>query len=132
MFLYEMLLAIVLALIIVGVLTPSGRYRSDGGLPLLLFFFPLLFLLIWASGAWLTPIGAPVAGVYWASFLIPALFLLLLLFALSHPSRPPEREGDVMPSNAEEEAAAGTAIAFSVFFWALLLGAVVALILRYV
>lgn len=131
MFIYEMLLAILLALVVFAVLAPSRRYRSDTGAPILLFFLPLLFLLIWASGSWLTPVGPPVAGVYWLSFLIPALFLLLLLFALSTPSAPPRREGEVAPANAEEEAAAGTAIAFGIFFWLLLVGAIVALILRY-
>lgn len=131
MFFYEMLLAIALALIVFAILAPSGRYRGEG-IPLLLFFVPLLILLIWAGGAWLTPVGPPVAGVYWVGFLLPALFLLLLLFALSTPSAPPRREGEVMPGNAEEEAAAGTAVAFSIFFWILLVAAIVAIVVAYV
>ena len=132
MFLFEMLLAIALALIVFAILAPSGRYRGEAGASLLLFFLPLLVLLIWAGGAWLTPVGPPVAGVYWVGFLLPALFLLLLLFALSSSSAPPKREGEVVPGNAEEEALAGTAVAFSIFFWILLVAAVVAVIAAYV
>lgn len=128
MFLYEMILAIVLALIVIAILTPARRYRAEAGTPLLVFFFLLLFLLIWAGGAWLTPVGPPMMGVYWASFLIAAFFLLLLLFALaSPPTTPPSQR----PGAPEDEAVAGTAIAFSIFFWALLIGAIVALVVRY-
>lgn len=131
MFFYEMLLALLLALIVVAVVTPSRRYRGQPGKSLLLFFFPLLFLLIWMTGAWLVPIGAPVAGVYWASFVAAALFLGLLLFALSTQSAPPRRKGDVEPANAEKEAAAGTAVVFGIFFWALVIAAILALFARY-
>lgn len=131
MFFYDMLLAIALALLVITLLTPSRRYRGANDMPGWVFLFPLLFLLIWASGAWLTPIGAPVAGVYWLSFVIPAVFLALLLFALAHPSGPPAEGEDVTPTNAAEEAAAGTALAFSVFFWAILIAALVAVIVRY-
>lgn len=133
MFFYDMLLAIALALLVITLLVPSRRYHGANGAPGWVFLFPLLFLLIWASGAWLTPVGMPVAGVYWLSFVIPAIFLALLLFALAHPSRPAKgNDKDVLPGNAAEEAAAGTALAFSIFFWALLIAALVAVIVRYV
>lgn len=131
MIIYEMLLAAVLAVILVGILVPSGRYRGDDRVSPAVFFFPLLLLLIWTLGAWITPIGAPVAGVYWLSFVVPAAFLLVFLFALSTPSGPARREGDVVPDNAREEAAAGTVIAFSLFFWALLVAALAALAVHY-
>lgn len=95
MFWYELILALVLALvlalivIVIVILRPSARYRTSAGVSALLFFLPLLFLLIWAGGAWLAPIGAPVMDVCWLSFLLPALFLLVLLRALSTPSAPP-------------------------------------------
>ncbi len=131
MFIYDMLLAIALALLVILLLAPTRRYRGANGTPAWIFLFPLLFLLIWASGAWLTPIGAPVAGVYWLSFLVPAIFLALLLFALAHPSAPPAEGDDITPGNAAEEAAAGTVLAFSIFFWIVLIGALVAVIVRY-
>lgn len=131
MFFYEMLLAVALALVVFAILAPSGRYRGGDGVPLLLFFVPLLVLLIWAGGAWLTPIGPPVGGVYWLGFLLPAVFLLLLLFALSTPSGAPKREGDVVPENAEKEALAGTAVAFSLFFWILVVAAIAAVVAAY-
>jgi len=42
-------------------------------------------------------------------FVIPAVFLVLLLFALAHPSGPAEKDDEVTRTNAAEEAAAGTA-----------------------
>ena len=131
MIIYEMLLAAILAVILIAILLPSGRYRGDDRWSPAAFFFPLLLVLIWMLGAWITPIGAPVAGVYWLNFVVPAGFLLVFLFALSSPSGPPRREGDVVPDNAREEAAAGTVIAFSLFFWALLVAALVALAVHY-
>ena len=131
MFIFDLLLAFVLALIVVAIVVPSGRYRSHDGTSPALFFFPLLLVLIWALGAWLTPLGPPVAGIYWLSFVLPTLFLLLLLLALSSRSGPPRRKGDVVPDNAEQEAAAGTIIACSVFFWALLIAALIAVAVRY-
>jgi len=131
MFFFDMFFAVGLALLLVLLLIPTGRYHAANGGPAWLLLFPMLFLLIWAAGAWLTPIGAPVAGVYWMSFLIPALFLGLLLFALATPSGPARKDDDVIPENASEEAAAGTVIAFTAFFWILLLAAVAAIILHY-
>lgn len=131
MIFYDLLLAAVLAIIVVAILLPTGRYRGDERVSPALFFFPLLLLLIWTLGAWITPIGAPVAGVYWLNFVIPAAFLLVFLFALSSPSEPSRREGDVIPENAREEAAAGTVIAFSLFFWGLLAAALIALVVHY-
>lgn len=132
MFIYDMLLAIVLAIIVIAILTPTGRYRARNTSGVWLFFFPLLFLLIWSVGAWLTPVGPSLAGVYWLSFAIPALFLLLLLFALSNPSGPSRKDSDVTPVDAEEEATAGTVIAFTVFFWTVIAAALLAVIVRYV
>lgn len=132
MFLYDMLLALALAMLVITLLIPSKRYRGVNGTPVWPVLLPLLFLLIWASGAWFTPIGAPIAGVYWLSFLIPAIFLALLLFALSHPSAPEQRSrDDVTPTNAAEETAAGTALVFSIFLWALLIGAFIAIVASY-
>ena len=131
MFFYDMLLAIVLAIIVIALLTPTGRYRAGNKIGAWLFFLPLLFLLIWSMGAWLTPVGPPVAGVYWLGFAIPAFFLLLLLFALSTPSGPPRKDSDITPVDAEEEAAAGTVIAFTIFFWIIIAAALFAIVIRY-
>lgn len=125
MFFYDMLIAIVLALIVVAILTPGRRYRGTDGGAALLFFFLILFPLIWLAGAWLTPIGPPIAGVSWLGFVLAALFLLLLLFALAPP---PASGSERLP---ESEGAPGAAVAFGLFFWILLIAAVVALLVRY-
>ncbi len=130
MFFYEMLLAIVLAAIVVAILAPGRRYRGTSGGAPLLFFFLLLFPLIWAAGAWLTPIGPVYAGVAWAGFVVAALFFLLLLFALAPPPAPPHTTG-VTHEDIESEGVPGAAVAFGIFFWILLIAAIVALFFAY-
>jgi len=83
---YDLLLVFLLTLIVLVILLRSGRYRGEDDRSPALFFFPLLLLLIWATGAWITPIGVPVAGVYWLNFALPAAFILVFLFALSSPT----------------------------------------------
>ena len=131
MFVFDMLIALVLALVVCSILVPSRRYRTREGGAAWVFFVPLLFLLIWTAGVWITPVGPQAAGVYWLTFVIPAVILLLLLLALSSPSKPSGRRGEVIPENAEEEAVAGTVIAFSVFFWLLLTFAAIAVLAGY-
>lgn len=127
----DMILALVLAALVIAILAPTARYRGADGRSIWLFFLPLLFLLIWAGAVWLTPIGAPIAGVYWANFLLPALFLLFLLFALSAAAVPPEDEDDPVAAAERGEAATGVAVVFSLFFWALLIMAAIAIVISY-
>ena len=131
MFWLDMILALVLAILVIAILAPTARYRGTDGRSIWLFFLPLLFLLIWASAVWLAPIGAPVAGVYWVNFLLPALFLLFLLFALAAAAVPPEDENDPVAAAERGDAATGVAVVFSIFFWALLVMAAIAVIISY-
>ena len=132
-FLFDMLLAIVLAAIVIALLSPADRYGTGGGVVALAFFFFLFFPLIWAAGVWMGPVGPAIGGVFWLSFLIPTVFLLLFLFALDpgprrHVTRPEER-AEFPGEQSREEAAAeeGAAVVFSIFFWVLLVAAVIAL-----
>ena len=88
------MLAALLAAAVVVALRRRGPEPAGG----LLFFFVLLLLGVWAGGAWLRAVGPPLAGVYWAGFVVVGLALALILAAAS-PSRgdvgvaPPERGG---------------------------------------
>lgn len=53
-------------------------------------FFPVTFLTSWAGGAWLSPIGPALFGVYWMTFLVAGLLSALLFTAsLSYMTRRP-------------------------------------------
>ena len=131
MLLLDMLLALLLTLGIVALIAPTRRYAHDDGFIVLTFFVALLFPLIWTGGAWLTPIGPPIAGIAWANYLLVGVFLALLILALAPPSSPPKRGSDIVPENAEQEARAGTVIAFGLFFWLLLIASIVSLVAYY-
>ena len=107
--------------------SPADRYGTGGGLVVLAFFFVLFFPLIWASGVWVGPIGPAIGGVFWLSFVLPAVFLIMLLFALDPGPRRPittSKERVELPGgNTEKEVAAeeNAAVAFGIFFWELLI-----------
>jgi Ca2+/Na+ antiporter len=125
-FFVDLLFALALALLVTIIVAPARRYEGDWAFVLVFF---LLLVLIWAGGAWLTPIGTPMAGVYWLNFVIVALFLLFLVLALAPPPRE-KRRVDPIERDAERTAA-GTVIAFGIFFWVLLVLALVAVALYY-
>ncbi|MGK7296471.1 MAG: hypothetical protein ACNS61_11700 [Candidatus Wenzhouxiangella sp. M2_3B_020] len=122
MIIADLVLAFALASLLTMLIAPSRRY--DGNASWLLLFV-LLFVLIWAGGTWLTPIGPPAAGVHWLSFLAVSLFLLLLVLALAPRWRTGRARG------TKPGAAAGSA-QFGVFFWLLLIVALGAVIAYYV
>ena len=124
MFFVDLLIALALALLVTAILAPSRRYEGEWAFILV---FVLLLLLIWAGGAWLTPVGPPLVGAYWLNFVIIAVFLLFLLLALA----PPPRERKRVDPDAERTAA-GAAIAFGMFFWLLLVIALIAVAVYYV
>jgi hypothetical protein len=131
MFLLDMLVALVLAVIITSVLVAlRPRDGMSAGL-LFAFFFLISFPMIWAAGTWMVPVGPPFAGVSWLGYLVAGLFLLALILAILPPSRRSEHGDAIMPAGAKREALEGTAIFFGLFFWILLLAAAVALIVRY-
>ncbi len=95
----------------------------------LLSFFIILFLATWAGGIWITPIGSPLWGISWLSFLLVCLLLVLLLTALIPASVPYTRRAAAAQQREETETV--TTI-FGIFFWILVIGLIVAIILYYV
>ena len=87
---------------------------------------------------WLTPIGPPIWGVPWLSFLWIGLLFALLVAALIPPSER-ERRAPGRPLEAEraeetrivEEEPTGAEIAFGIFFWLLLLFLIISIIWHY-
>lgn len=131
MFIWDMLFALILTILVIALLAPSERYAGRSGAAGLAFFFLLFFPLIWLGGAWMTPVGPPIAGVYWLSFVLPAFFLLALLFALDPGPRVRQVADTGSDEFAKQEQPDSVEVTFSIFFWVLLVCAIVALILRY-
>lgn len=125
MIIAHLLLALAIALILTAIF-PIGLRGYRGGF-IFWFFFLLLFLAVWAGGIWVTPLAYD--GLPWLGFLLIGLFVALLIVALLPPASPPitPTEMDVKPSTIE----VATAVAINVFFWLLLFGLLLAIIVRY-
>jgi len=125
MFLLDLLIAFVLALLITGVLSAAFDNRGPWGLWWV--FLLVLVLATWAGGLWITPFGPPLFGVSWLPMLFVGLIFALLL-AAAVPAKPPETHAEAV---AQARAEAATAAAFSWFFWVSLIGLAVAILVAY-
>lgn len=123
----EILVALVLASIVIwGVLAAAGERGGLGIWPV----FLLLFVIIWAGGLWLTPVGPPVVGFYWLPFVMVAVFIGLFWAAMP----PPPRRAGAWRSQApaQDRDVSATAAGFGMLFWILLVGLALAALVRYV
>ncbi len=114
-------IALLIALIVSLVFPGKQRQLPWAG------FWPLFlmtFLLVWLGGVWLVPFGPAVYGFYWAPFVVTGIVLALLIAAVTLPS-PAEVRVD-----RSREAKIVTA-AVSVFFWVLIIGAIIGIIGKY-
>lgn len=127
MFFPGLLFALVIACILT-VIFAIGFRRQGWGIGLMLFFL-ILFLATWAGGLWLTPIGPLWWGVPWLSFLLVGIMMALLLVALIPNGRRPRAAGD---PKQKARASADTLVAIDVFFWVLIVGLLVTIVIRYI
>ncbi|MBK8905237.1 MAG: hypothetical protein IPM53_28910 [Anaerolineaceae bacterium] len=126
-FLGDLLVALLVAVVLVAIFGLGyRRARLDSSL---FWFFLLLFLATWAGGVWLTPLGPPVFGISWLSFVLAGVFFTLLIMAIVPLPRSP-REG---PAGMQEEleAGAGALFAVNLFFWILLIGFFIVILVSY-
>jgi hypothetical protein len=121
----DALLALVLAglfAVLAGAVIGS---RGPWSTPWALFL--VLFLFIWAGGAWAAPVGPPFMGVYWAPFLLMGFFVMLLFAAI--PSGPPRTTREAMAeARAEDEV---TGVGLTIFFWLLVGALTLAILIHY-
>lgn len=127
MFFLDLLFALVIAILLTALFGLLFR-RMAMGTGLLLFFL-VLFLASWAGGVWLTPFGPPLFGVSWLSFLFIGLFVALILTALIPPVRPPRT---LEEARVQAETEAETTFIIDIFFWILLLGLLVVIVITYI
>lgn len=143
MFVGDFLLAAILSLILTLLLMVLGR-MSEPRVSTAGSFLVLLFGT-WALAVWLRPIGPPVRGVYWASFVIAAAAVALTIgLAVWLPRSPRQKTRDELrgveirpmtPADErlqEERAEAVAASIMSGLFWLLILVAVLAIVAHYV
>jgi hypothetical protein len=122
MFLMDLLFALVIGVLFTVLF--AVLFRARGPWASLLVFFFIVFLAAWTGGLWLDPFGPPLFGVYWLPFLLIGLFFALLLAAATPPV-PRTRTEAVVEAKA-------SALAFNVFFWVLIVGLIVAVLVAYI
>jgi len=129
MFLLDLLFALVFALLLTGIFTAAFRRR--GPWDIWWGFLLVIFLGIWAAGLWITPV--PFAPTWltlsWLPALIVGIFLALLLAAATPPQ--PPRTPPTRRTAAREEVEDVTLIALDVFFWVLVVGLIISIVVAY-
>lgn len=142
MFLAEFLFVLVLALVFTCFFAlAGGRYLPWPGL---VWLFMILLMATWALGVWFRPVGPPVRGFYWGSFVAAVVVVSLLLAAAvsrSHIPRKKTREElkgvEIRPLTPaeqrvrEERAEAAATACFGVLFWVLIAVALAAVVVHY-
>ena len=120
-FLTHALLSLALAVAAIAFLTTALRVHAIRGRSWALL--AVLFLVTWAGGIWVAPFGPPIGAIYWLPFTLIAVLLATLLAAVVPPELRTPR--DIVTREEELE----TGLGF--FFWILVVGLVVAIVLRY-
>tara|TARA_R100001163_G_C5030436_1_gene170807 strand:+ start:393 stop:797 length:405 start_codon:yes stop_codon:yes gene_type:complete len=129
MFLFEFFMAIIISFIVTSLFVIAGKKGPWSNLGSL---FLVVFLVIWAGGIWLTPIGPQVFGSYLMPFIIMAgLLALLLANIIPHKDKKilkaPEEE---MARGDSDEMAAIASLGAS--FWIFILAVALCIGLFYV
>ena len=122
MFLYDLLLAFIIAVIISVIV--SIPLRRDGVFPGIVIFFFIRFLAAWAGGTWITPFGPVWFDIYWFPFILTALIVTFLILALTSARPHRIRVSRLKDSASEDEAGIVLGCFFYLFIFFLLLAIV--------
>lgn len=114
----SMIVALLVAVLMAGLF--GLVLRRPGPWGGVFWMFLVVFLVAWAVGMWVPPVGPLWMGVSWVPFLIAALVVTLLIAAAAEPREP--------ATVAEAEEAEAAAVAAGVLFWSMLLVLVVLVI----
>jgi hypothetical protein len=130
MFLAELAFAVFVAAMLTAIFVAG--FRRAGPWMSGLWFFLIVLLAAWVGGVWARPVGPAVWGVYWVPFLWIGLLVALLLAAATPGRRPRSRREPAERAERRESAATAGDTVLSWFFWGLLVGLILALVLYYV
>lgn len=128
MFITDLLTAVIFAILI---MLPFYFLERTGPWEGWLTFALLLFLFIWAGGAWVSPYGPVIWGSTWVPFLFFGLIFALLIAAATPPRLPRDRREAIEQARAENRVETATAVSLGIFFWILLVLLITSLIIRY-
>ncbi len=129
MFLINLIFVFVFALLLASILALAFGWRHPARAEAfgvsLLFLFIVFFLAIWAGAVWIQPWGPVLYGVPWLSMFLIGLFVALLILSLT-PDRSSRVRSEVV-DEMKEVKVNGTV--FTVFFWILCIGLLIAIII---
>jgi hypothetical protein len=100
-----------------------------------MWLFLIVFGATWAGGVWIRPLGPPVGGVYWLTFVLAGIIAvgLIGLFTLH---RPPHGRHETLEKleqvKQSVELQQVTAMTLGVLFWVVLTIFILAIVFRYV
>ncbi|MFW6022065.1 MAG: hypothetical protein ACOCQW_00905 [Halanaerobiaceae bacterium] len=120
MILADLIFAILIALLLTWALGLGMRKNNRIGS---IIIFIILMLFIWAGGVWIAPVGPLIWGVPWVSFLLIGIFFALLIAALTPEHRYRKRR--------QKRDTTETFIIIDAFFWILLAGLGLAILISY-
>ena len=124
-YLLQIVFALIMALVFTAIFALGLRRR--GPWSSLLVFFLIIFLAAWAGSLWFSPMGPVFLGVYWVPIVLFAFIFAAMMAASTRPRRPPHVE--TISEAREKDKTAQRA--FDAFFWVLLIGFAVVIVLGY-
>ncbi len=120
-------LLFVFAIAFILTLVFAGGLRRPGPWTGWWWFFLIVLFGGWMAALWAEPIGPPLWGVAW----LPIFWMALLLALLLAAATPPPPSVPAAPPTEGERKAAATAVALGVFFWILLIGLLITVVVGY-
>jgi len=132
MFWIDLIWVFLFALVLSSILSWGFHWRHPAGGDAVgasfLFLFLILMLAMWAGAGWFRP-GPPAEyHTPWLGLLLIGFFISLIILAAAAPVRKPRTPAEAREA-AREEAAAATA--FGLFFWILIVGLLIAVVVGY-
>jgi hypothetical protein len=128
----ELLTALLIAsLMVTGFLL---LIRSSGTQYGKLWLFLIVFVATWAGGVWIHPLGPPIGGVYWMTFVLAGIIAVGLI-GLFTPNRPPHGRYETLEKleqvKKSKELQQVTTMTLGVLFWVVFSILALAIVFRY-
>lgn len=138
MFFIDLIFAVLMAALVALLLVGAWGWRHPrhpGAGPAALFLFLILWAVIWAFAVWSAPVGPVAWGGYWLPYLVIGLMLGLLFLAVAQMAGPADKtRSEHAPTTGTGEpleSTPGIAAVFGVFFWLLIVAALIIIFFAY-